>query len=385
MNQQVTIRSAIESDRSVLEKIWQYCFRDGETFAHWYFSQYYRQSECLVATVGEVLAASLQIIDLPMRLGEEIVRCGYIVGVDCMPEYRGHGLTRQLMQTVISEYAPLHGLQLLHLMPFEAEFYTPYGFVFSDYHFDMDLAISEFYHTEDRASARRHHWQWVLPETLDNWLETLETLYERATAHYDGCILRRGLRRWQALVDDLNMEGGSLHILFDDDETPVGLFAYALKEEVLFVREALYINSDAQKAIYYFIAAHRSQVKRVQWSAPEDESVVFCRKKDKSGVAYQPFMMSLLLDAQILPLLASQTPLEDLSFKVEGKGCYRWAANSARLEKISFQEDLAVFSLKRLTALAFDRSLRLGDFKANEEKLARCFYKKATVFYNEYF
>ena len=68
---QLTIRAATEADRPALQKIWHYCFNDGETFQRWYFSKYFRAEECLVATVGDTLAASLQIIDLPTRVGDD--------------------------------------------------------------------------------------------------------------------------------------------------------------------------------------------------------------------------------------------------------------------------------------------------------------------------
>ena len=188
---QLTIRAATEADRPALQKIWHYCFNDGETFQRWYFSKYFRAEECLVATVGDTLAASLQIIDLPTRVGDVELRAGYIVGVDCLPEYRGLGLTRRLMQAALEGYAPAHGIQLMHLMPFEADFYESYGFVFGDYHFDMDLDIDEFYRAEDRDAAHRHHWQDLDLENLAYALPLLEDLYERATARYKAAVLRR--------------------------------------------------------------------------------------------------------------------------------------------------------------------------------------------------
>lgn len=382
MNQQVTIRPATETDRQALQALWDYCFRDGETFESWYFSQYYRKEECLIATVGKEIAASLQIIDLPTRVGSKTVPAGYIVGVDCLPEYRGQGLTRQLMQAALSDYAPAHGLKLMHLMPFEADFYESYGFVFSDYHFDMDLDIAEFYRAEDRVSARAHHWQLVQPEAIAQKLPELEALYVRATARYDICAERRGLRRWRALVDDLAMEGGQLRLLYDDADETVGLLASVVKDGAFFVREALTCTAQAQQALYYFIAAHRSQVKRVEWSAPEDERIAFWRKKDKSGVQYRPFMMSLILEPDIVPLFAGKLPEEDLRFAVEGHGVYLWRAGSRVLEPAPEEAGLSRFTLAELSQLVFARG---GLVSCKHPRMAALFTIKATCFNNEYF
>lgn len=383
---QATIRAAIESDRPALEKIWAYCFNDGDTFRHWYFESYCRIDECLIAEIDGTIAASLQVIDLPTRVGDQVVPAGYIVGVDCLPEYRGMGLTRQLMDAALNDHAPAHGLRLLHLMPFEADFYLPYGFVYSDFHFDMDLDITEFYEAADRAVAHRYHWQDLPFAETAAWVPTLEALYARCTARYDVCVLRQGLRRWRALVDDVAMEGGCLKLLFDEADVPVGYLAYIMKEDAFFVREALAADAQARRALYYFIASHRSQVKRVTWSAPSDEAVVFHRKKDKSGVRYRPFMMNLILDPALIAAFAAGTPEKDICFSVEGMGAYRWPAQCTEIERLS---DEAVaegphFDRQTLSAMVFDPGWDASQVSASAP-LAALFTKSARIFNNEYF
>ena len=100
MSQQ-QIRMATDADREALESIWDYCFHDGESFQRWYFSSYFRPAECLVGCVDGCPVASLQIIDLPTRVKDRTLRAGYIVGVDCLPEYRGMGFTKCLMEEAI--------------------------------------------------------------------------------------------------------------------------------------------------------------------------------------------------------------------------------------------------------------------------------------------
>lgn len=380
------IRMATDADRPALEAIWDYCFQDGERFERWYFSTYYRKEECIVGCVDDVPVASLQVIDLPTRVGDQVVRAGYIVGVDCLPEYRGQGFTRRLMDWAIDHYAPAHNLALLHLMPFEADFYEPYGFVYSDFHFDMDLDIAEFYRAEDREAARRYHWKRIAEDDLARALPLLEQAYEVCTATYPAVVERRGLRRWQALVSDLSMEGGHLKILLDEAGKPQGLLAYILKEDALFVREALAAAPAARRALYYFIASHRSQVKNVQWSAPEDEPIVFQRRKDKQGVRYRPFMMNRLVDPSILPLFSTSLPTKDLAFAVPDKGAYLWPAGKRRL--CSYKDEkaaLPIVDLKVLSKIVFDRGEQIETTHEVLAELAALFTIKTRFFNNEYF
>lgn len=384
MSQQ-QIRMATDADREALEAIWDYCFHDGETFQRWYFNTYFRPEECLVGCVDEVPVASLQVIDLPTRIKGQSVRAGYIVGVDCLPEYRGMGFTKRLMEEALLRYAPVHGLQLMHLMPFEADFYEPFGFVFSDFHFKMELDIAEFYHAGDKHAARRFHWQNVDMSKIEECLPRLERAYERCTARYDLSVERKGLRRWQALADDLAMEGGFLKLLVDAQDEPAGLLAYIMKEDVLFVREALARDSQARQAVYYYIASHRSQVKSVQWSAPDNEAIVFQRGKDKDGVRYQPFMMNYILDPLVLPLLTKAVPEEDLWFSVPDCGVYCWPAGTEALHKVVEEKECPMLDRRQLTQMVFDRGWEAPEDHKTLHALAALFTNKPTIFNNEYF
>lgn len=384
MSQQ-QIRMATDADREAIESIWNYCFHDGESFQRWYFSQYYRKDECIVGCVNDRPVASLQVIDLPTVVRGRCLRAGYIVGVDCLPEYRGLGFTRRLMEEALNHYAPVHGLQLLHLMPFEADFYEPYGFVFSDYHFNMDLDIEEFYRSENRNIAHAFMWQAVNVDALEQMVPQLDLVYDRCMARYDMYVMRKGLRRWRALADDLAMEGGFLKLLLNEHKSPVGLLAYSVKEDALFIREALAIDSKARQAIYYFIASHRSQVKKVQWSAPEDEAIVFRRKKDKAGVMYQPFMMNAILDPMILPLFASAVPSQDLDFMVKGYGAFRWPKGGRCLEQLTHTTTELILDCSQLTQMVFDRSWAPAENDDVFALMAALFTKKTCIFNNEYF
>lgn len=383
-----TIRLATEADKEALVALWAYCFSDSDAFRQWYFDHYYRKEECLVACDGEMPVASLQLIALPTRIGGRTVRAAYIVGVNCLPAYRGLGLTHQLMQEALDVYAPAHGIELIHLMPFEGDFYAQMGFVFGDYHADMHLPIEEFYFPADKAIARRFHWRSVDLARAEDEQALLTDLYARGAARYSGSfVLREDARRWQAFVSDLAMEGGYLAVLYDEENAPAGYIAYLVQENQLFIKEALATTEDARKAMYYFIASHRSQVKQVEWSAPENEPIIYQRKKDKSGVALRPFMMYDIVDPQVISIFASAQPDADLVFSVEGCGTYRWQAGCADILRLSDAVDeKTALSRHALNALVFDRAgWDRDDRDADIGRLAALFRVHPRIFHNEYF
>ena len=385
------MRLATNQDYNDLVQLWKYCFTDSDDFRSWYFEKYYRPEEGLVISVDNRTVASLQVIDLPMRIGGKQILTGYIVGVDCLPEYRGRGFTRQLMEEAVSHYAPQHHLQLLQLMPFEADFYYPFGFVYGNYHANMILDIDEFYHPEYRSIARKYSWNDVDLEAIEENIATIEAVYLKCMQGYDGYVERGSKRRWAALLDDIHIEEGYMKLLYSPAGEAVGYLMYTFMEDKLYIREGVAKDSNARKAMYYFISTHRSQFKTVEWSAVENEPLIYRRKKDKSNVQLYPFMMFRIVDPCVMSAFASKYPQQDLCFSVVGLGKYVWRANSDLIERISESvEQEGSLSLQELTQIVFDYTA--WDIVATDKKAQACvekmkilFKEKKIIFNNEYF
>ena len=385
------IRMATDKDYNDLLNLWKYCFTDSDSFRKWYFEHYYYSSETIVIDVDGRAVASLQVVDLPMLINGKRLKTGYIVGVDCLPEYRGRGFTRQLIEEAINHYAPQHNIQLLQLMPFEADFYYPFGFVFGNYHANIALNIDEFYHPEYREMARKYSWKDVDLNCFRENIQLLEAVYKNCMKKYDGYVERVSDRRWAALLDDMRMENGYMKILYNQFEEAVGYIVYGFIDNHLYIRECIVTDNDARQAMYYFISTHRSQYKTVEWSAAENEPVIYRRKKDKTGVQWYPFMMYRIVDPTIISVFASDYPKQDIRFFVENKGTYLWRAHGDLIEKIADRCETDVkLSVQVLTQVVFDyasEAISVENEKscAGIEQLRHLFKEKKIVFNNEYF
>lgn len=383
---QPQMRLATKEDLPALINLWAYCFNDGDIFQNWYFKNYYREEECIVVSEQDAIVASLQVIDLPTVVGNETLQAGYIVGVDCLPEYRGQGFTRMLMEAAIEQFALHKGYAFLHLMPFEADFYESFGFVFGDYHAKMTLPIEEFYRPSYREAARAYHWETVNLDCYDEALPLLENIYHRAMNAFDGHVVRGSKRRWSALLDDARLENGHCKIIYNENNVAEGYIVYIFEGGALRIRELQATTQKARQAMYYFIAGHRSQVKEVQWSASLREPIVYTRKKDKQGVALEPFMMQLIIDPCCIAAFASRLPDENVDFCVED-GAYRWYAHSQKIERIeNVVETAPRFTRATISQLVFDSSgWDACEADACYMQMRALFTEKKQFFNNEYF
>lgn len=386
-NTQFIVQMAQLKDKSAIEEIWKYCFKDGDSFREWYFKEYYDTGECIVAYDDIRPIASLQVIKTYISIQGNIIKAGYIVGVDCLPEYRGQGITHSLMEEALFSYAKKEQIAFMMLMPFEADFYLKYGFVFGTYHQNMVINIDEFYNKDVRTLKQIYRWMDVFGVSDSQLKKIIPQLYQKWGALFDGFVMREE-RHWNAFVNDLMIENGYMKVLYNQEGEAVGYIAYLLQDDQIFIKEMVYMNEDARNYLYYFIASHRSQVKKVEWSAPEGEAIVYTRKKDKNSVAFYPFMMYLILDPTILSLFATKLPDKDLYFSVDGCGTYLWKAQSSYIEMLNedINKSAYVWSLEGITRMVFECSFfnKLPE-KHSEQKLTELFTKKLQIFNNEYF
>lgn len=378
------LRKASADDLPALEALWRYAFAgDGEAFTRWYFRDYVALDEVLVCEVGGAVVASSQLIRQTLRRGDRTLPVRYIVGVNCYPEWRGHGLVRALMQAMLQE-APV-GAYLL--MPFEADFYRAYDFVFIDHHGDLDLSMEEMIPLASkgpyRAERRDLSEQSPFAAVYQGWQERYFSYYQE-----------RDDRRWRSVLDDLAMEEGKALIL-KEGERPVGYLLYRITGEALWVREMAYLNEAARAGLYYLIASHRSQVKRVQWSAPLSEPLVAERSRDKEGVRYKPFMMLRIVDPQVATFFAEGAPEMPVAFQVvdhqrDWRAGYLWDASGLRESEA---EPVLTFSIGEWASLVSGQlsearlADRLGERLKDPAALSRLMrlFPKSDAFFNEYF
>lgn len=329
MSESHNIRLAKAEDWPRLEKIWTYSFSDSEEFTRWYFSDYADKNEILVFEKDGQVVASLQLIKEILITKHARLNVRYIVGVNCLPEMRGFGITRQLMDEALGFFADENKVDLFILMPFEASFYYDYGFVFGSYHARMELPIEEFIGYKNQSGHfKRIEASSVQESNIIKSCQNLYTIWHQKDFDF---YLYRDERQWNAFFKDLAFEKGQLVFWYNKTNQVEGYLAYFMAEDQLSVREMCYISDQARDAMYYFLASHRSQKKHVEWSAPLTEKIIHNRKQDKKSISLYPFMMFSIHNIKSIAMFAKRLPEKDLIFSIENI-TYVWYANSRKIE-----------------------------------------------------
>ncbi len=341
------IRKATREDLASLIDLWRICFHtDGDAFVDWYFQAYYNYRETVVATTKEgVIIGSAQLIQQTIRVGDEKIPGVYVVGVNCLPEYRGRGVVGTVMNWIYAE----SGEELLFLMPFEESFYHK-KFVFFDWHGALHLPLSELQHLAINHNdiLERFNLSVGMAEEL-----SLNDCYEFWQKRYFSFFAERDHRRWMSIIDDLAIENGSV-ALHKCGDIVDGYVLYRVVEDTIHIREMAYCNRRVREQLYYFLYSHRSQCKYIEWSAPIDEALVRYRLTDKDNVVFHPFMMVRLQDPLWSSKFAEKRPDCPYVFAIENDiddsvKTYFWDKQSEKILELSSTSRVPDFSISLLT------------------------------------
>ena len=97
-------RLATESDRGLVESLWDYCFEHREDpFFQWYFNHFYRPENVLMGFEGDDMACLTHLNPYTLCLRGKAIDTSYIVGLATHPAARRSGVGGKLLTAALKE------------------------------------------------------------------------------------------------------------------------------------------------------------------------------------------------------------------------------------------------------------------------------------------
>ena len=253
------------------------------------------------------LASQFAVYPLKMNIFGHICRIGFITSVATYPEYTGLGLISRLMRRSLEEMREL-GECLAILYPFSIPLYRHRGWeIISD---KMSFRI------KDNQLPRKISIGGYVRRVEENNPD-LKRLHNIFAAQTHGCLLRNDLaweEYWRWDVDDTTVA-----LYYDDHDTPTGYMVYLLKDNIMHIKEMIYLDIDAWKGLWKYISAHESMVDEVVGNNYSNESIAFWLEDSDIRETIRPYIMGRIVDvAQFLEQyrFANCRGGEELTFRV---------------------------------------------------------------------
>ena len=278
------IRFARECDQNNIMEIWNYCFNDGPKFTDYYFNNKYKNYNTIVVEEETNVVSSLQLNQYKIKLNDKEYDTSYVVGVSTLPEGRGRGYMRHIMDFTLNELYKKEQLISI-LMPIDYRLYRKYGYEHCYDQIEYEINIEDLGGFKSSGS--------LIKATSDHINEMIN-IEESFLENLNGRVIRDE-DYYKNLFKEIESEDG--HIYIHRNEESDGYIIYFINGDNIFVRELYYKNMNALKGMLRFIYNHNTQCKKVNITSPLDDKIRFILSNPRTiTMKLKPFMMGRVIN-----------------------------------------------------------------------------------------
>ncbi len=230
-----------------------------------------------------------QIVIYPMRVNiqDEIFDMGGLTGVTTYPEYTGKGLSHSLIQKGL-ECMRENELTISFLYPYSIPFYRKQGWeIVSD---QMTFTIKDTQLPSKRPVDG-------MMERVSIHDEDLKNVYHYFALQHHGALLR-GEFEWEEYWRWDNNEDMMAAVYYNKEEKPLGYVIYYIENDIMHIKEIIYLNTEAKNGIWNFISAHYSMVSEVRGYNYTGDPIAFQFDDSEIKETIQPYIMARIVDVE---------------------------------------------------------------------------------------
>ena len=280
----MNIRFASECDQNNIMEIWNYCFNDGPKFTEYYFNNKYKNYNTIVVEEEANIVSSLQLNQYKIKLNDKEYSTSYVVGISTLPEVRGRGYMKHIMDFTLNELYKKDQLVSI-LMPIDYRLYRKYGYEHCYDQIEYEINMEDLRGFKSLGSLKK---------ASLNHINEMINIEESFLENLNGIVVRDE-NYYKNLFKEVESEDG--HIYIHENEGSDGYIIYFINGESIFVRELYYKNINALKGMLRFIYNHNTQCKKVNITSPVDDKIRFILSNPRTvTMKLKPFMMGRIIN-----------------------------------------------------------------------------------------
>jgi predicted acetyltransferase len=270
----------------------QFCFNMPASSRGRYFINDDEFACSLGAWDGDRLACGMWYWPYEMRVRGQFVRMAGLAAVATWPEYRNRGIVRDLL-TRFQARMREDKRPVSVLAPFKWSFYRDLGW---ERTFDT---LRLRFEPEKVKQVKVSGFQ-ARQVTAEEW-QTFEEVHMAASARYNGPVCR-GRDYWKRRMFE-GPAGNNQAWLLEKGGEPRGFVLGRINDpptgsdpELYRVLQAVWVDGEAQRAVFYHLGSLRDQIKQVLLFLPPDTDWSHCFREFKFESKLEPKMMTKVID-----------------------------------------------------------------------------------------
>lgn len=247
---------------------------------------------------GQTLVSQFAVYPLKMNIYNGIYQVGFITSVSTYPEYSGKGIMSKLMKrSLIRMQEKRQSLALLY--PYSIPLYRMFGWEIISNKISYNIKDRQI-PTGERAPGFVRRVDWDNKDFMN-----LHTNFAQQT---HGCLFRNSLaweEYWRWDYDDTVVA-----IYYSEKGKPLGYMVYLIKDDIMYIKEMIYLNREAQKGLWEYIHAHDSMIDEVRGNTYFNEPVAFDMDDGDIKETIRPYIMGRIVDVELFLSQYRCDPLE---------------------------------------------------------------------------
>lgn len=301
-------------DKEIAKKLWKKSFRDSDEYIEYYFENRYNNNFLLYENDEKEILGGMHCNSYTIDFFSNENKSKYIVGVATLPEKRGKGVFKDLMNYSLKKFRK-EGINYLFLKPANSLIYEKYEFAYSHYVEKYEINFEEILEFKDYN---------IIEEIKKSNILEYKEYFNKKMQSYNSFIKKNDLDIFNN-IDEALLENGGVYAVYNKNSQISGIFTYTTSEDDVCVKDFLFDNYETLSSIFSFLKSFKDYYKNIILTTPlnsEIESYFIERRKIKKYLS--PMMMIRILDAHktlkeyfeaILPLLVEEMfPEKEFSF-----------------------------------------------------------------------
>lgn len=230
------------------------------------------------------LASQIVIYPMEVNIQDKVLAVGGLTGVTTYPEYTGRGLAHALIKKGL-EHMRQNQQSLCFLFPYSIPFYRKMGWeIVSD---KMTFTI------KDTQLPKKQPVTGMI-ERVPTEHEDIKRVYKYFSLQRHGALIRDDFmweEYWRWDNDDIMAA-----IYYSHEDKPLGYLIYLIEDEVMHIKEMIYLNQEAKDGIWNYISAHFSMVTSVSGYNYTGDPIAFQFDDSEIIETIEPHIMARIVD-----------------------------------------------------------------------------------------
>ncbi|NLY20529.1 MAG: GNAT family N-acetyltransferase [Tissierellia bacterium] len=233
------------------------------------------------------LVSQVAVYPCEVNIHGTIYKMGGMTGVGTYPEYSGHGLVSELIKMALRGMKD-RGQTISYLFPYSIPFYRKKGWELMSDHMTYVIKDTQLPMNKDVPGH---------VERVEVDHEDVINIYDEFARLNHGALIRHDLD-WEEYWRWENEEERIAGVYYDAEDNPTGYVFYWIQEDILHIKETVYLNQEARKGLWNFISAHHSMIDEVHGNVYKNEPISFLIEDGDIKQTIVPYYMARIVDVE---------------------------------------------------------------------------------------